>query len=65
LVYLRTTDDPQGVWLQEEVNLKADFIKAFGYEPASPVYIGIGADSDDTGSTVDASAQGFVFAKDQ
>jgi hypothetical protein len=65
LVYLRTADDPQGVWLQEEVNLKADFIKAFGYEPASPVYIGIGADSDDTGSTVDASAQGFVFAKDQ
>ncbi len=65
LVYLRTPSDSQGVWLQEQVNLKADFIQAFGYEPASPVYIGIGADSDDTRAKVDASARGFVFSKEE
>ena len=61
MIFQRTPIDPSGEWLDERINLKADFIKAFGYEPASPLYIGIAADSDDTGSMVKASARLFEF----
>ena len=62
MIYQRTPRDESGVWLDEKINLKADFIKAFGYDPASPLYIGIGADSDDTGATVRAAARHFQFS---
>ena len=61
MIYQRTPKDSSGEWLMEQVDLRADFIKAFGYEPASPVYIGIGADSDDTKSRVVASVREMRF----
>lgn len=61
MIFQRTPIDPSGEWLDEKINLKADFIKAFGYVPASPLYIGIGADSDDTQSRVSSAARQFQF----
>ncbi|MCE2516399.1 MAG: DUF3047 domain-containing protein [Alphaproteobacteria bacterium] len=60
-IFQRTPRDPSGQWLTEEVDLRADFIKAFGHEPASPVYIGIGTDTDDTTTRAEAQVQGIRF----
>ena len=62
MIFQRTPIDPSGQWLDEKIDLKADFIKAFGYEPASPLYIGIAADSDDTQARVKAAARQFQFS---
>ena len=60
-IYLRTPEDGQGLWFDEEVNIYQDFVDAFGFEPASPVYIGIGSDSDDTDAQVSANVKGLAF----
>lgn len=60
-IFKRSPQDPSGEWLTEEVDLRADFIKAFGHEPASPVYIGIGTDTDDTATRAEAQVQGIQF----
>lgn len=60
-VFLRNSSDPSGQWLDERIDLRADFIKAFGYEPESPMYIGVGGDSDDTKTRIDASLRQITF----
>lgn len=62
-IFLRTPDDAQGEWLSESVNIRSDFIKAFGFEPASPQYIGIGSDSDDTKKRIEAEVQYLEFTQ--
>ncbi|MCS6778075.1 MAG: DUF3047 domain-containing protein [Geminicoccaceae bacterium] len=47
---LRDGSAPLGAWLEERVDVRADFRAAFGEEPPAVERIGIGADSDDTGS---------------
>jgi hypothetical protein len=50
-----------GKWYGEEVDIVRDFKAAFGFEPANPIYIAVGADSDDTGVNVQAAAKNFMF----
>jgi len=50
-----------GRWHDEEVDIARDFENAFGFAPADPMYIAIGADSDDTGVRVEAAARNFIF----
>jgi len=50
-----------GRWYEEEVDIVRDFKAAFGFEPANPIYIAVGADSDDTGVRVQAAARNFTF----
>lgn len=47
---LRDGSAPLGVWLEERIDVRTDFRTAFGEEPPPVERIGIGADSDDTGS---------------
>ena len=51
-------------WHDRIVDVRADFISAFGYEPASPLYIGIGSDSDDTATEITAEVRGLRFVTD-
>jgi hypothetical protein len=62
-IFQRSPKDESGLWLTETVNLRADFIKAFGYEPAAPVYVGIGADSDDTDTRIEAQIRNIEFVE--
>lgn len=49
-------------WHDRVVDVRADFIEAFGYEPASPLYIGVGSDSDDTETVIHTSVRGLRFS---
>ncbi len=61
LIFLRTPDDETGIWHQDTVDLRADFIKAFGFEPSAPTFIAITADTDDTGKMVTSSVRNITF----
>lgn len=61
-IYLRTPKDEKETWFTERVNIQQDFIDAFGFEPVSPVYVGIGSDSDDTGIKIRARVKGLRFS---
>ncbi len=61
LVFLRTPADEPGIWYQETIDLRADFIKAFGFEPAAPTFIALTADTDDTGKMVTSSVRNITF----
>lgn len=50
IIVLHSSAEPIGRWLQEEIDFKADFLEAFGYDAPAPTYIAVSADSDDTGS---------------
>ena len=62
-IYLRTPQDDINTWFNERVNVKADFKEAFGFDPVSPVYIGIGSDTDDTNAAVKARVRNLRFAE--
>lgn len=62
-IFQRSPQDQSGEWLTETVDVKADFIKAFGYEPEDPVYIGVSADSDDTEIRVEAQVRNISFVE--
>ncbi len=51
---LRTPDAPVDTWLEERVDIVAEFREAFGWDPPDPTHIGITSDSDDTGRAIDA-----------
>ena len=61
-IYLRTPKDGKEIWFPERVNIQQDFIDAFGFEPVSPVYVGIGSDSDDAGIKIRARVKGLQFS---
>jgi hypothetical protein len=63
LIFLRTPEDGEGIWFDERIDLRADFTEAFGFSPASPTFIGITADSDDTASMVEARVRGLRFSE--
>lgn len=59
---LRQADSPRGRWLEERVDLAADWRAAFG-GPAPPLQeIAIGTDVDDTASRLAAAVGGIRFA---
>lgn len=58
---LRGIETPTGAWLEERVDIDADFREAFGEEPTKVVQIGVSADSDDTRTTASARICGFAW----
>lgn len=59
---LRGQGAPQGRWLDEEVDLAADYRAAFGSAPTMVTGLGISADSDDTGTLAAGEVAGLDFA---
>lgn len=47
---LRDGSAPLGVWLEERVDIRAEYRAAFDEEPTAVERVGVGADSDDTAS---------------
>ena len=62
-IFLRGPSASSGEWYEEKVDVRADFIKAFGYEPAAPIYVAIGGDNDDTGKPISASVRKIIFSE--
>lgn len=56
---LRAADAPRGRWLEERVDLAADWRAAFGGEPPPLQEIAIGTDVDDSRSRVSAAVEGL------
>ncbi|MGI9493295.1 MAG: DUF3047 domain-containing protein [Geminicoccaceae bacterium] len=50
MTILRSADAPTDQWFTETINLAEDYQRAFGTLPPDPLYIAIGADTDDTNS---------------
>ncbi len=61
IIVLRSSSTPTGEWMVEEIDLIADFERAFGYTPDQPLYIAISADSDDTDSSSLGMVAGLTF----
>jgi len=61
MIILKSPAAEPGRWHTEEVDLVRDFEAAFGFKPVNPIYIAVGADSDDTGVVVAAAAKNFRF----
>lgn len=59
---LRGPAAPLGRWLEEEVDVAADYRATFGGEPTAIVGLGISADSDDTGTVAQGEVAGLGFA---
>ncbi len=59
---LRDQGAPIGVWLDERVDVAADFRAAFGAEPPLVEKLGVGADSDDTGSVASGRLADFRWS---
>ncbi|MGI9452129.1 MAG: DUF3047 domain-containing protein [Geminicoccaceae bacterium] len=56
MTILRSTDAQTDQWFTETIEIADDYQNAFGTLPPDPLYIAIGADTDDTNSI----AKGFV-----
>ncbi len=56
LIVMQTGDELAGEWLEESMNILADYRKAFGEEPPHEATIAVMCDSDDTGG----KARGYV-----
>lgn len=57
----RTSDTQSGKWLDETVDLNADFKRAFGDDAPPVAYIGISGDADDLGATCFGRVRSIVF----
>lgn len=64
MIIVEAPGAPLNTWHDKVVDVRADFISAFGYAPASPLYIGIGSDSDDTETEINAEVRGLRFVAD-
>ena len=62
MIVLREPGAALGAWHPERVDVRGDFEKAFGFEPANPVYIGVGSDTDDTARRIRAEVRGLRFS---
>ena len=58
---LRSADSPTGEWLEEQVDLTADYRAAFGETAPDPSQIAIQADTDNTDSTSRAQVADLAF----
>jgi hypothetical protein len=54
MIVVETGPGKKGLWVQEERNIREDFIRAFGEEPPRAGAIAIMTDTDDTGETARA-----------
>ncbi|HEX7784845.1 MAG TPA: DUF3047 domain-containing protein [Methylomirabilota bacterium] len=60
---LRSGTDRAGQWLEEQVDVRADYRKLFGDEPPKPAGIAVLTDSDDTKSSAQGDYAGFRACK--
>lgn len=60
---LRDGTAPLGVWLEERVDVLADYRAAFGEDPPTVERIGVGADSDDTASEASGPVRDFSWSR--
>jgi hypothetical protein len=58
---LRPTESPTGQWFEEQVDLAADYRRAFGEEPPNPTQVAIQADTDNTESASRAFVADIEF----
>lgn len=58
---LRTADEATGTWVTETVDLKADYMKAFGEPPPPIAAIGISSDADSLGLKTYGLVRGLAF----
>jgi hypothetical protein len=58
---LRSADSPTGEWLEERVDVLADYRTAFGEAPPDPTQVAIQADTDNTRSASRASVADLAF----
>lgn len=49
------------IWHDHNVDVRGDFMAVFGYEPADPLYIAVGSDSDDTKIEIKSSVRDLRF----
>jgi hypothetical protein len=61
IVVLQAGDSPNGQWLNETVDIAADFEAAFGTPPPPPAYVAISADTDDKGGISKGAVADMVF----
>lgn len=61
MIVLRSSQEPTGRWIMEEIDFEADFQAAFGYAAPAPVFVAISADSDDTGSQMAGAVADLTF----
>lgn len=62
LVVLRNGAAPARSWLEENVDFRADYIRAFGGPAPDPVYVALSADTDDRGGRSRARVTMLRFA---
>jgi len=62
---LRNATNPLGIWQDERVDLAADFVDAFGYEPIKPIYIALSADTEDSGAQTLSWIRSINFGTDE
>lgn len=60
-IVLRPASAEKGAWLEERVDLAADYRRVFGSAPDDPTHLAISADSDDTGSSIRAVIDDISF----
>ncbi|MEM8569703.1 MAG: DUF3047 domain-containing protein [Pseudomonadota bacterium] len=61
MVVKQPAPGPAGQWVAENVDLRADFRRAFGREPGPLVGLGVSSDSDNTGGRTIASLSDLVI----
>lgn len=62
LIVLRGAGDPLGQWLAEDIDLAADFERAFARKPPPPTHVAVSADTDDRGGRSIAAVADLGFA---
>ena len=64
MIITRNREDPVDSWIRERVNVVADHKRVFGFAPTVAAHLMISADSDDTGTSIEAFVKGLQFTKD-
>ena len=62
LIVLRTAGTPTGRWLDERVDVAADYRRLVGHPPPPVVQLGLCSDSDDTGTVVRGAVAGLNWS---
>ena len=61
MIIVQGPGSPLDTWHRESVDVAQDFIDAFGFPPANPVYIAVGSDTDDTQTRIRAAIRDLQF----
>ena len=63
MIVLRDGDTPTERWFTEKIDFARDYEMAFGYAPASPGFIAVSGDTDDTRSRSAGTVAEIAFVK--